>query len=185
MGAELLSGTASASTQEGIKNAAAPETPPRADGGKTDRFHNLANSPTHEEDSDTNWQVLPRQYELADFQPIKKLYRGYASKVYLAEDIGKNKVRHRLKDPPSGKDRRVVLKVYDLLRLSPLTKYQLDREIRLHASINHKNIIRLEAAFTQVLPQLFKCAWSCSNQDHSVETAAFRRGTCLDGNHLN
>ena len=43
----------------------------------------------------------------------------------------------------------VVLKVYDLLRLSPLTTYQLEREVRLHSSVKHENIVNLIAAFTQ------------------------------------
>jgi hypothetical protein len=109
-----------------------------------------AASPAHEDES--LWESVPRVWELADFKPIKKLYRGYASKVYLAEDCGKE---HKQK--PSGEivsipcnNRRLVLKVYDLLRLSPLTKYQLDREVRLHTSVQHKHIVRLVAAFTQV-----------------------------------
>lgn len=98
-----------------------------------------------------SWEVLPRQWELSDFQPIEKLYRGYASKVYLAKDNGKIR-----KQGPNGEQislpgdgRLVVLKVYDLLRLSPLTKYQLDREVRLHSSLQHENIVDLIATFTQ------------------------------------
>jgi hypothetical protein len=103
------------------------------------------------EEDTSLWQDVPRQWELADFKPIKKLYRGYASKVYLAEDCGKEHKRKPggevVSIPCNGK--RLVLKVYDLLRLSPLTKYQLDREVRLHTSVQHKHIIRLVAAFSQ------------------------------------
>ena len=167
MGAEPIGVQSETSQVEGLKNlmigdphlkqAAAPETPPRADDAM-DVCHNPADGPQREDgpqrdDSDGKmWQALPRQYELSDFQPLKKLYRGYASKVYLAEDVGKLKNQQggvqRIKDPKE--QQKVVLKVYDLLRLSPLTKYQLDREIKIHSSISHRNIVRLEAAFTQV-----------------------------------
>lgn len=100
-----------------------------------------------------------REHRLSDFRPIRKLYRGYASKVYLAEDLGKEKQigpgSQEVIIPQNGK--RVVLKVYDLLRLSPLTKFQLDREIRLHSSISHKYIIGLQAAFSQVCCARFTC----------------------------
>lgn len=103
--------------------------------------------------------LVRREHQLSDFRPIRKLYRGYASKVYLAEDMGKDKQTgpgsQEAIIPGSGK--RVVLKVYDLLRLSPLTKFQLDREIRLHSSISHRYIIGLQAAFSQVC-----CAHSCT-----------------------
>lgn len=115
-------------------------------------------SPLSSQDPVTNtarkstWEPVPRKWELADFKPVKKLYRGYASKVYLAEDCGKEEKRNAagevLSTPCGG--RKIVLKVYDLLRLSPLTKYQLDREVRVHSAVEHKNIIRLVAAFTQV-----------------------------------
>jgi serine/threonine protein kinase len=113
-----------------------------------------APAPRHSaaDEDPSDWEVLPRQWDLADFKPLKKLYRGYASKVYLAEDCGKE---HRRK--PGGEivkmpisSNKIVLKVYDLLRLSRLTKYQLQREIRLHKSVQHKNIVRLVASFTQV-----------------------------------
>lgn len=100
----------------------------------------------------SSWQPLPRQWVLSDFRPIKKLYKGYASKVYLAEDHGKIR-----KCSPDNvvvslprENAYAVLKVYDLARLSPLTRYQLDREIRLHRSIQHPNIVTLHAAFEQV-----------------------------------
>lgn len=104
--------------------------------------------------SGSDWVPMRREHQLSDFRPIKKLYRGYASKVYLAEDMGKETQvgpgGQQVTVPRSGK--RVVLKVYDLLRLSPLTKYQLDREIRLHSKVSHKHIIGLQAAFSQVCP---------------------------------
>lgn len=100
-----------------------------------------------------------REHQLSDFRPIRKLYRGYASKVYLAEDMGKEKQLgssgQEVIVPQSGK--RVVLKVYDLLRLSPLTKFQLDREVRLHSNISHKHIVGLQAAFSQVCLALQHC----------------------------
>lgn len=164
MGAEPIRAQSEGSQVEGLKNlmigdlkqAAAPETPPRVDDGmdvcqKSATGPERADGPQYREDSDGKWQVLPRQYELSDFQPIKKLYRGYASKVYLAEDVGKLKHQQRTHSIKDAKEQhRVVLKVYDLLKLSPLTKYQLEREIKIHSSIRHKNIVRLEAAFTQV-----------------------------------
>lgn len=93
-----------------------------------------------------------REHQLSDFRPIRKLYRGYASKVYLAEDMGKAKQMGSVGQEAvvAQTSKRVVLKVYDLLRLSPLTKFQLDREIRLHSSISHRHIIGLQAAFSQV-----------------------------------
>eukprot|EP00892_Ulva_mutabilis_P010833 jgi/Ulvmu1/8121/UM040_0016.1 len=101
--------------------------------------------------SGSEWITMRRDHQLSDFRPIKKLYRGYASKVYLAEDMGKETQvgpgGQQVSIPGSGK--RVVLKVYDLLRLSPLTKYQLEREIRLHSKVSHKHIIGLRAAFSQ------------------------------------
>ena len=42
------------------------------------------------------WTQVPRQWELSDFQPIEKLYRGYASKVYLAKDNGKIRLKGRI-----------------------------------------------------------------------------------------
>lgn len=102
--------------------------------------------------SGCEWAPQRREHQLSDFRPIRKLYRGYASKVYLAEDMGKERQvgsgDQESIIPESGK--RVVLKVYDLLRLSPLTKFQLDREIRLHSKVVHKHIIGLQAAFSQV-----------------------------------
>lgn len=162
MGAEPVGAQSESAHVEGLKNlmigdlkqAAAPETPPRADDAMDvcqtpAEGPQRVDGPQQRDDSDGKWQALPRQYELSDFQPVKKLYRGYASKVYLAEDVGKLKQGdQRIKDPKEK--HRVVLKVYDLLRLSPLTKYQLDREIKIHSSVSHRNIIRLEAAFTQV-----------------------------------
>jgi serine/threonine protein kinase len=96
--------------------------------------------------------MLPRRWALGDFRPIKKLYKGYASKVYLAEDNGKVRKRspNNLEISISQKGRHVVLKVYDLMRLSPLTRYQLEREIRLHQSVSHPNIVTLHAAFEEV-----------------------------------
>jgi serine/threonine protein kinase len=163
MGADPVDVQSERSQVEGLENliigdlkpAAAPETPPRADVAM-EVSHSPANSPQRAdgsqkgEASDGEWQALPRQYELSDFQPIKKLYRGYASKVYLAEDVGKAKHAGGQRIQDAGERNRVVLKVYDLLRLSPLTKYQLDREIKIHSSVSHRNIVRLIAAFTQV-----------------------------------
>jgi hypothetical protein len=165
MGADPVSAQSGSPQVEGLQNlmigdleqaAAAPETPPRADVAMEARSRSPANGPQRvdgpqERDaSDGEWQVLPRQYELSDFQPIKKLYRGYASKVYLADDIGKFKHQAGQRIQDTRESHRVVLKVYDLLRLSPLTKYQLDREIKIHSSVSHRNIVRLVAAFTQV-----------------------------------
>jgi serine/threonine protein kinase len=156
MGGDILQQQA---PQAGSLRAAGPGSRKSASGQPAGKQLPQAPLPRHSEvdvEADVpdpnDWEVLPRQWDLADFKPLKKLYRGYASKVYLAEDCGKE---HRRK--PGGEivkmpvsPHKIVLKVYDLLRLSPLTKYQLQREVRLHKSVQHKNIVRLVSSFTQV-----------------------------------
>jgi hypothetical protein len=140
--------------------------------------------------AEDEWESVPRQWELADFKPIKKLYRGYASKVYLAEDCGKDQKKNAAGEVVSTPcaSRKIVLKVYDLLRLSPLTKYQLHREVRLHSSMQHKHIIRLVAAFTQVCIHFsvrcnpFSCC-SCGFRS-SMGPRARGQGTCLQQNSV-
>lgn len=44
----------------------------------------------------------------------------------------------------------VAIKMYDTTKLHDLSRHQLGREIRLHASLDHRQVIRLHAAFAQV-----------------------------------
>jgi serine/threonine protein kinase len=44
--------------------------------------------------------------------------------------------------------------VYDVSKMQELQRYQILREIRIHAAINHPNIIKLQAAFRVSLEQL-------------------------------
>lgn len=84
--------------------------------------------------------TLPRSMQrstwcLADYQITEKLYKGYASTVYKALC----KRSHEW----------VVLKIYHLKSICELYQYQIFREVRLHASLQHENIITLHAAFQE------------------------------------
>jgi tRNA A-37 threonylcarbamoyl transferase component Bud32 len=72
---------------------------------------------------------------LQDYSDMKELCRGYASEVYRAT------CRY------TGDT--VVLKLYHPDRLHEISQYQLLREARLHAQLQHPNIIQLYAAFQQ------------------------------------
>eukprot|EP00798_Chlamydomonas_sp_ICE-L_P012871 gene12871-5377_t len=72
---------------------------------------------------------------LDDYQLGEKLYTGYSSSVYKACC------------KKSGQ--AVVLKVYTLAKVCDLYKFQIYREVRLHASLQHENIIHLYAAFQE------------------------------------
>lgn len=70
---------------------------------------------------------------IQDFVLTRQLYRGKASTLYVAAC--------RQSGTP------VVIKSYSKRRLSQLNWYQVEREIRLHVSFKHENIINLHAAF--------------------------------------
>lgn len=72
---------------------------------------------------------------LNDFELGQKLYTGYSSAVYKA------------KCKASGE--RVALKIYALRKVCDLYKFQIYREVRLHSSLQHENILRLFAAFQE------------------------------------
>lgn len=76
-----------------------------------------------------------RLWSLADFTVVRKMYTGYASSVYQA------------RCNYSGDT--VALKVYHLESLCELNHYQVLREIRVHASLHHQNIIHLYASFQE------------------------------------
>uniref|UniRef100_A0A383WCC8 Protein kinase domain-containing protein n=1 Tax=Tetradesmus obliquus TaxID=3088 RepID=A0A383WCC8_TETOB len=75
------------------------------------------------------------QWSLSDFWISKRLYRGYASSVYHA--IDRRSSQH------------VALKVYHTGRLHELNRYQVLREVYLHAHLQHANIIQMYAAFQE------------------------------------
>lgn len=60
---------------------------------------------------------------------------GYASTVFKAQC------------KRSGET--VVLKIYTLAAVCDLYKYQIYREVRVHASLQHENIVHLYAAFQE------------------------------------
>ena len=70
---------------------------------------------------------------LEDFVLIKELYRGKSSLVYSAIDR------------QSGLE--VALKVYRKHKLCTLSRYQVEREIRIHIALDHDHIIKLYTAF--------------------------------------
>ena len=65
---------------------------------------------------------------LKDYTLAKTIYRGKASTLYIA--VCK----------PSGT--QVALKSYAKRRLSALNWFQVERELRLHSSLEHANIIQ-------------------------------------------
>ncbi|KAF6259284.1 kinase-like domain-containing protein [Scenedesmus sp. NREL 46B-D3] len=75
------------------------------------------------------------QWRLSDFWISQRLYQGYASSVYHAIDRQSNS--------------HVALKVYHTSRLHELNRYQVLREVYLHAHLQHDNIIQMHAAFQE------------------------------------
>ncbi|KAF6254672.1 hypothetical protein COO60DRAFT_297186 [Scenedesmus sp. NREL 46B-D3] len=67
------------------------------------------------------------------FVVAKKLGGGYASTVHLAID--------------KATGTQVAIKVYHRCKLSQLNNYQVQREIRIHSCVDHKNVLQLLAAF--------------------------------------
>ncbi|KAL6762355.1 kinase-like domain-containing protein [Haematococcus lacustris] len=72
---------------------------------------------------------------LADYVIRDKLYTGYASTVFKAQCKRSKEV--------------VVLKVYTLPAVCDLYKYQIYREVNVHAQLRHANIVLLLAAFQE------------------------------------
>jgi hypothetical protein len=60
---------------------------------------------------------------------VRKLGGGYASTVHLAID--------------KATGIQVAVKVYHRVKLSQLNHYQVQREIKIHAGLDHPNILRL------------------------------------------
>ncbi|KAG2436193.1 hypothetical protein HXX76_006505 [Chlamydomonas incerta] len=80
--------------------------------------------------------AMQRKYwTLSDYNIIRKMYTGYASTVYQA--MCKKSLE------------MVALKVYHMQNLCELNHYQVFREIRVHSSLQHQNIIHLIAAFQE------------------------------------
>lgn len=76
-----------------------------------------------------------RNWSLADYTVIRKMYTGYASSVYQAQCNYSGEM--------------VALKVYHLESLCELNHYQVLREIRVHAGLHHQNIIHLFTSFQE------------------------------------
>eukprot|EP00195_Chlamydomonas_chlamydogama_P005012 CAMPEP_0202904904 /NCGR_PEP_ID=MMETSP1392-20130828/31716_1 /ASSEMBLY_ACC=CAM_ASM_000868 /TAXON_ID=225041 /ORGANISM="Chlamydomonas chlamydogama, Strain SAG 11-48b" /LENGTH=588 /DNA_ID=CAMNT_0049592773 /DNA_START=178 /DNA_END=1944 /DNA_ORIENTATION=- len=72
---------------------------------------------------------------LKDYAIVEKMYTGYASTVYKAW------CKH------SGET--VCLKAYNMSSLCELNRFQIYREVKLHSSMQHENIISLYGAFQQ------------------------------------
>ncbi|GAX74903.1 hypothetical protein CEUSTIGMA_g2349.t1 [Chlamydomonas eustigma] len=72
---------------------------------------------------------------LKDYAIVEKMYTGYASTVYKAWCKS------------SGET--VCLKAYNMGNLCELNRYQIYREVKLHSSLQHENIIKLFAAFQE------------------------------------
>ncbi|GIL48763.1 hypothetical protein Vafri_5211 [Volvox africanus] len=76
-----------------------------------------------------------KNWSLVDYNIVRKMYTGYASTVYQA--MCKKSLE------------MVALKVYHMQNLCELNHYQVFREIRVHSSLQHQNIIHLYAAFQE------------------------------------
>jgi len=74
-------------------------------------------------------------WSLNDFELVRHMHHGYVSDVVEA--------RCRVTGV------RVALKVYSLPDMSPLTRVQLLREMRLHLGLSHPNIVAMFAAFIE------------------------------------
>ncbi|PNH09599.1 Serine/threonine-protein kinase Aurora-3 [Tetrabaena socialis] len=75
------------------------------------------------------------QWRLSDYTLGDKLYTGYASTVYKAVCRASGEV--------------VVLKIYHLMSVCDLYKYQIYREVRVHSNLSHENVVHLFAAFQE------------------------------------
>ncbi|KAI8467295.1 MAG: kinase-like domain-containing protein [Monoraphidium minutum] len=75
------------------------------------------------------------EWSLADFEVLEKLYTGYASVVHKGICKRSREV--------------VVLKSYTLSAICELYQHQIYREVRLHSSLQHENVVKLYAAFKE------------------------------------
>jgi hypothetical protein len=74
-------------------------------------------------------------WAVEDYCHLEQIHSGYASSVFRAVcKLSK---------------RKVVLKVYQPELLHPISRHQLDREVRIHVKLKHPNIIKMWAAFKQ------------------------------------
>jgi len=76
-----------------------------------------------------------KHWSLSDYAIVRKMYTGYASTVYQATC--------------KKSAEQVALKVYHLENLCELNHYQVYREIRVHSTLQHQNIVHLFAAFKE------------------------------------
>ncbi|GIL69430.1 hypothetical protein Vretimale_13537 [Volvox reticuliferus] len=76
-----------------------------------------------------------KNWSLVDYNIVRKMYTGYASTVYQA--MCKKSLE------------MVALKVYHMQNLCELNHYQVFREVRVHSSLQHENVIHLYAAFQE------------------------------------
>ncbi|GAX76664.1 hypothetical protein CEUSTIGMA_g4110.t1 [Chlamydomonas eustigma] len=81
-------------------------------------------------------QIMARKFwSIQDYAIGRKMYTGYASTVYQATC------------KKSGE--QVALKMYHMENLCELNHFQVYREVRVHSSLQHQNIIHLYAAFQE------------------------------------
>lgn len=85
--------------------------------------------------------LAERKWKLRDFEIGERLFKGYASKVYVALD-------KRAKKYGGRRSTNVVFKVYNQRKLSALTEHQIEREIRIQSSLQHENILPILGTFT-------------------------------------
>ncbi|KAG1670024.1 hypothetical protein FOA52_011180 [Chlamydomonas sp. UWO 241] len=76
-----------------------------------------------------------QSWSLSDYSIIRKMYTGYASTVYHATC--------------KKTAEQVALKVYHMENLCELNHFQVYREIRVHSTLQHQNIVHLFAAFKE------------------------------------
>ncbi|MEW5308859.1 MAG: hypothetical protein WDW38_000786 [Sanguina aurantia] len=74
-------------------------------------------------------------WSLSDYNILRKMYTGYASTVYQAMCKKTSEM--------------VALKVYHMENLCELNHYQVFREVRVHSTLQHQNIISLFCAFQE------------------------------------
>eukprot|EP01023_Acetabularia_acetabulum_P044574 TRINITY_DN447_c0_g1_i4.p1 TRINITY_DN447_c0_g1~~TRINITY_DN447_c0_g1_i4.p1 ORF type:complete len:603 (-),score=79.52 TRINITY_DN447_c0_g1_i4:487-2295(-) len=97
-------------------------------------------APANQSHTQVNFSALPTILQrqiwcMADFQILKKVYKGKNSRILHAQD--------RI----SGM--HVAIKSYDVSQLSLIEQTQVAREVRLHSNLTHPNVIRLFAAWLE------------------------------------
>ncbi|KAG2501711.1 hypothetical protein HYH03_000212 [Edaphochlamys debaryana] len=75
------------------------------------------------------------RWSLREYSLTRKLYQGYASKVYQATCLTSSQ--------------EVVLKVYSLTQLTTFLTYQVLRELDIHSRLRHPGVVQLLAAFRE------------------------------------